>query len=282
MSRQFAEPAKPAALQARAIPEIRRMNAQHAALRQILQGNYHAPLAQPAAILDVGCGTGRWAMEMAQIFPDAIITAFDIVPQSPSGSLGNGIDVIPRNVRFQLADATRPLPYSDAAFAYVHLQLLYGHLPAQAWEPLLRELVRVTQPGGWIESVEVVPYPNGHKPNVASIIGWYSEVLRRQGADPMIALKVPALMQECGLHAITRYQVSQVQYIPELVAQRREHALHLIDVTRQPAIASGIATAAEYDRTADEARRELGSGLLQGDFPIYIALGQRPIFTLDH
>jgi ubiquinone/menaquinone biosynthesis C-methylase UbiE len=279
MSRQFAaEPAKSAtgAPQARALSEIRRLNAQHAAWRQIIQGNYRAPLTQPTAILDVGCGTGRWAMEMSQEFPAAMITAFDIVPQSPSGSLGNGIDVIPRNVRFQLADATRPLSYPDAAFDYVHLQLLYGDLPASAWAPLLREVVRVTHPGGWIESIESVPFPNGHKPSAAVIIGWHSEVLRRQGADPMIALKFPTLMHECGIQAITRYHVNQTRYVPELVEQRRASALHIIEITREPAVAFGITTAAEYDRTAAEAQHELTSGLLQGDFLIYIALGQRP------
>ncbi|HST89273.1 MAG TPA: class I SAM-dependent methyltransferase, partial [Ktedonobacterales bacterium] len=41
---------------------------QHFLVRRVIGGNHHAPLTQPRLILDVGCGTGRWVVEMATEF----------------------------------------------------------------------------------------------------------------------------------------------------------------------------------------------------------------------
>ena len=44
---------------------------------------YEAPLVNPTAILDVGTGTGIWAIDMADAFPAAEVTGFDIAPIQP-------------------------------------------------------------------------------------------------------------------------------------------------------------------------------------------------------
>src|SRR6476660_204948 len=51
--------------------EINRLDFQHYMLRYALRGNYAAPIGQTLSILDVGTGSGRWAVEMAQLFPNA-------------------------------------------------------------------------------------------------------------------------------------------------------------------------------------------------------------------
>jgi len=47
------------------LDETNGLDFQHALLRSFITGNYLAPFEQPRDILDVGCGTGRWAMELA-------------------------------------------------------------------------------------------------------------------------------------------------------------------------------------------------------------------------
>src|SRR5579875_2886586 len=46
--------------------EITRLDFPHFMLPYTLPGNYAAPVVSPHTILDVGAGTGRWAMEMAR------------------------------------------------------------------------------------------------------------------------------------------------------------------------------------------------------------------------
>src|SRR5690242_21232433 len=60
--------------------EIDRLDVQHYALRAALRGNHAAPLGRPAAILDVGSGTGQWAYDLCLEFPDALVVGLDLVP----------------------------------------------------------------------------------------------------------------------------------------------------------------------------------------------------------
>src|SRR5262249_20382346 len=55
---------------------------QHFIVRRVLGGNHQSPLRQPQRILDAGCGTGRWAVEMAAEFPGALVVGLDLVRPS--------------------------------------------------------------------------------------------------------------------------------------------------------------------------------------------------------
>src|SRR5260221_6576571 len=59
--------------------EIHRLDFQHYMLHSALRSNYLAPIGQPRDILDVGTGTGRWALEMALAFPAANVVGVDLV-----------------------------------------------------------------------------------------------------------------------------------------------------------------------------------------------------------
>jgi tRNA G46 methylase TrmB len=58
--------------------EANRLDLQHFMFRWEFEGDYNAPVRNPLAILDVACGTGRWAREMAQRFPHATVFGFDV------------------------------------------------------------------------------------------------------------------------------------------------------------------------------------------------------------
>jgi tRNA G46 methylase TrmB len=52
--------------------ETQRRDFQFYLICSILHGNHASPLrSDVASILDVGCGTGRWVVEMARTFPGA-------------------------------------------------------------------------------------------------------------------------------------------------------------------------------------------------------------------
>lgn len=53
---------------------------------KITMGNklYLAPIGKPARILDVGTGTGIWAIEMGDDFPDSEILGIDLSPTQPT------------------------------------------------------------------------------------------------------------------------------------------------------------------------------------------------------
>ncbi|KAI0021193.1 S-adenosyl-L-methionine-dependent methyltransferase [Xylariomycetidae sp. FL0641] len=95
-------------------------------------------------VLDVGCGTGIWAIDFADQFPSAEVIGVDISPQQPQW--------IPPNLKFEIDDVTQPWTYAPNSFDYVHMRWMVGAIPD--WDALYKEAYRSIKPGGWLESNE--------------------------------------------------------------------------------------------------------------------------------
>ncbi len=82
-------------------PEQERLNLQFDALTRVFGGKlFFAPLSQtnpPRLILDVATGTGEWAIQMGDCFPQSQIIATDLSPIQPED--------VPPNVTFFVEDA---------------------------------------------------------------------------------------------------------------------------------------------------------------------------------
>ena len=62
-----------------------RLDLQHHVITLLLNGELHlAPLESPKRILDLGTGTGLWAIEMADSFPNATVIGTDLSPVQPT------------------------------------------------------------------------------------------------------------------------------------------------------------------------------------------------------
>lgn len=68
--------------------------------------NYFAPFSQenpPRRVLDIATGTGRWAMEIGDEFPQCQIIGTDLSPIQP--------DLVNPNVKFYIDDACVAPPH---------------------------------------------------------------------------------------------------------------------------------------------------------------------------
>lgn len=127
--------------------EDQRLNFQHHVLYRTMSNHYLAPIAATTAtILDVGTGTGIWPGEMAALFPQAHILGIDVTLHSLPRPL-------PANCLFCQANILHGLPFPDQQFDFTHQRLLVAAIPTVRWADVVRELVRVTHFGGWIELV---------------------------------------------------------------------------------------------------------------------------------
>lgn len=159
------------------LPEHQRLDVQHVLMQAVLQNPYQAPLVNPGEILDVGCGTGRWAYEMAQLFPQATVVGCDLV-EPPAGALS-----VPSNYRFVQADVLKGLPFPDQSFDFVHQRFLVLALPAHVWPGVLRELVRVARVGGWVEVVEAQVSADHAGASARQLTDWIIELGRQRGIE---------------------------------------------------------------------------------------------------
>ncbi|CAO3592229.1 unnamed protein product [Absidia cylindrospora] len=132
--------------------EIDRLHLLHFMVRFAIQGNYLAPvtdsLRKGAQVLDIGCGPGSWTMEIAGEYPKSTIVGVDMTSVFPR-------DIKPTNCQFYQCDALQGLPFQDATFDYVFMRFMSQGIEVEQWDPLLKDIIRVLKPGGWVEVVEV-------------------------------------------------------------------------------------------------------------------------------
>ena len=103
-----------------------------------------APLSDPRTILDVGTGTGLWAVDMADAYPNADILASDLSATQTTTA--------PPNIRFEIDDAASEWTYPLDFFDYIHIRGLTGCIPD--WPFLYSQAYTHLKPGGWFEHSE--------------------------------------------------------------------------------------------------------------------------------
>ncbi|KAJ1560512.1 hypothetical protein HK405_006842, partial [Cladochytrium tenue] len=90
--------------------EKNRLHLQHIVLRHLYGTLFHAPLRATfesgGNVLDVGCGSASWSLDVSRLFPRTSVSA---------------------------------------------VRLLFLSIPADSWPGVIRELARVTKPGGYVE-----------------------------------------------------------------------------------------------------------------------------------
>lgn len=126
--------------------EADRLDFQHCLFDQLFKGRLHyAPLTNFRHVLDIGCGTGAWAIQMGDAYPNAIIEGTDLSPIQPTA--------VPENVQFIIDDAENPdWAVPNDHYDYIHTRELLGCF--RDFRTIIAQGFKHTKPGGWMESQE--------------------------------------------------------------------------------------------------------------------------------
>ncbi|TQV93153.1 hypothetical protein V2A60_003532 [Cordyceps javanica] len=169
-------------------------------LDHILKGSYFAaPICGiPQKIVDLGTGTGMWAMEVAEKYPSARVIGSDISAIQPSWT--------PPNLEFRvedLEDDYRPWTsiYNDADLIHCRFLMQVIRDPKRMIETIFDRL----KPGGWIECHDIVAEVYSRDGTIGKdhpvnqlyhlIDGPFTEVYKW---NLHIALELPSLLREAG------------------------------------------------------------------------------------
>jgi trans-aconitate methyltransferase len=162
---------------------------------------FRAPIAaNPQRVLDIGTGTGLWAMDFADETPSAIVYGTDLSPIQPS--------VVPPNCRFYIDDFESEWTFGpDEAFDFIHGRAIRGCV--SDFPLLYSRIYSNLKPGGWVEVQEYGPYiacmddPNHDKiPNITRFVSLCNEASAKFGKPISIAQEQEQHMRDAGFHDV--------------------------------------------------------------------------------
>ncbi|EFR01927.1 UMTA [Nannizzia gypsea CBS 118893] len=110
--------------------------------RLILGGRlFLAPIPEDVKhVLDIGTGTGDWAIEMADRYPKALVIGNDLSPIQPG--------LVPPNVQFEVDDVENDWAHSNP-FDYIHCRFMASSI--RDWPRLFRQVLENLAPNGYAE-----------------------------------------------------------------------------------------------------------------------------------
>lgn len=176
-------------------PEQEREDMKHAMVVNLTQGKLHiAPLRNPQKIIDIGTGTGIWAIDMGDEYPEAEVIGIDLSPIQPTW--------VPPNVSFLVDDAEADWVWGRDSLDFVRARHMC--MAIKNWPRLLGQAYDALKPGGWIELQELRFHlecddgtiPEGY--GYGRFVDLCMEGFRSFGINPLVMEKNPELLRDSG------------------------------------------------------------------------------------
>ncbi|CEG64192.1 hypothetical protein RMATCC62417_01213 [Rhizopus microsporus] len=178
--------------------ERMRLTGQHFALKEIFEGNVLPHITKAldfnsgVSILDVGCGPGAWVMDMIDDYPNCTYEGCDIVNVI-------GVNAMPKQFTFTMANVLEGLPYPDNSFDFVHMRLFIYALKKEEWPIAVKELLRVTKPGGFVQLMETDnPIPKHTGTPIYRVMVALHAICKERGQNPFVGRELEELLTKSG------------------------------------------------------------------------------------
>ncbi|XXG95389.1 hypothetical protein Hte_001651 [Hypoxylon texense] len=257
--------------------EQERNNLQHEISVEVHDGELHlCPVANPRRVLDVGTGTGIWAVEFAKRNPDSEVIGIDLNPV-PQPAF-----VVP-NCRFHVADVDEEWKFTRP-FDFIHVRSL-GE-PADK-RRLFQTIYDNLVPGGWVEFQEWILYVQSSDRSLEGtglqkwnklmaegkspldrrllLLRGPSLSIKKLGRSLFYVLEYKSLLQRTGFQNVVelKYAVPTNTWPPgrqsqKIGALQRTNTLQVIDVFSFGVFSQGLGWSKEaLDKLLAEARKDI-------------------------
>ncbi|KNG82938.1 putative SAM domain methyltransferase [Aspergillus nomiae NRRL 13137] len=185
---------------------------------------YRSPISEnPRRILDIGTGTGLWAIDMAEYeakhigstsltvdsqYPEAQVIGTDLSPIQPSW--------VPPNCAFEIDDFELPWNFAQP-FDFIHARSVEGSV--KDFPHLFRQAHQHLVPGGWFEMMEptVGIFSDDDSISNAPYLSEWRDMLieasRKFGKEMGVAKNYKQWMTEAGFTDVTE-EIFKVPFSP--------------------------------------------------------------------
>ncbi|KAI1806277.1 S-adenosyl-L-methionine-dependent methyltransferase [Daldinia bambusicola] len=260
--------------------EQERNNLQHEISVDVHDGALHiCPVENPKRVLDVGTGTGIWAVEFAKRHPDCYVLGTDLnpVPDPPFSA---------HNCHFIIADADEEWKLGSP-FDLIHVRSL-GE-PADK-RRLFKSIYDNLTPGGWVEFQEWLLHVQSSDRSLegTAFQRWnqfLAEGLQKLGRSLFYILDYKALLEETGFQNVVelKYAVPTNTWAPgrqyqRIGARQRNNTLEVIDIYSRSVLTQGLGWSDQaVDKLVAEARKDIDNTRIHSFSTLMTVYCQKPI-----
>ena len=237
-----------------------------------------APIASNISnVLDIGAGTGPWAIAFARRHPDTQVLGTDLSAIYPSA--------LPSNCNFLVADAEKPWDdvFGGKKFDFIHSRLLC--LGMHDWERYFKNCLEYLEQGGWVEIQEIQTtwYSDASSPSSQDgpflrLGHLLTDSLQKEGIDGRASNGFKSMLESAGFvgvkEILTRWPVGdwsedeREKLIGRMERENLENGLHGISL--RALTKHGGLTAEEAERLVDEAKSDIAED--QADKRYYVPM----------
>lgn len=203
-------------------------------------------IARGERVIDLGCGPGGALHLLAdRVGPTGSVLGIDRSDHFVALARRFVADRGLSNVEVREGDAyDTGLPHGG--FDGAHMRLLLVNVPQP--ERIVRELVSLVRPGGWVASFEADYLPCCCDPPLPAwtrLLEVYSAYARAQGIDLSVGRRIHRLFRDAG---VTDIHVDAVVHVFPPDHERRWFPRNLIDNVRERLVDGGYITRPEMER----------------------------------
>ncbi|KAK4211705.1 S-adenosyl-L-methionine-dependent methyltransferase, partial [Rhypophila decipiens] len=261
------------------------------------------PIPRPRRILDLGYGSGSWAIEAAEQYPECEVCDLQSVSFSVISFVVFGIDIypypmpvdMPPNLIVQVDDLNSPSTFSSNSFDLVHSRMMAGGIHANRWTNYMADILRVLRPGGWCQMVEI--YFNAQSDNGTltanhALQVWSQRYMQsiQPYKDPRAPLRLQNWMTQAGFVEVESRLVplplsgwSNDPRDNEIGTSNRANVHRLLSALSIYPFTQALGmTLADVQLLVAQAHNEADNPAFKAYFPVYVCIGRKPGGSRSH
>jgi len=239
-----------------------------------------APIKNPQKVLDIGTGTGIWAIEYAVQNPSAVVIGSDLSPIQPS--------YVPPNCKFEVDDAEDTWTYTQP-FDYIHGRALFTCFKHPS--TVFRNAYAALNPGGYFEMQEIFFMPSSIDDSIngTALQAWMIKVVEGAailgGKDWLCTQHYTEWFKEAGFVDVVERQFAWPSNTWPKGKKQKEMGYTTMANSLQglSAVTMAVLTRAfgwsaeEVEKYLGPVRRDIQDKSIHAYYPIYVVYGRKPL-----
>jgi ubiquinone/menaquinone biosynthesis C-methylase UbiE len=232
--------------------------------------------------LDIGCGPGGWALEMAKMYPSLQVTAIDISNRVVEFARAQAESQQIHNVNFMHGSAFDLSSFPDDSFDFINGRFLVGFMPYESWPQLALACQRILRPGGILCLTEAeIPITSG--PISQQFFASVAEALFRKQygrshAMTQVTVSLQPALRQAGYKDIKHcmYQL-EFSYDTDEYEPNCQNIVALVSLMKPFILAMQVLDEAEYDEMQAGILADLYGEKFLGQWFVLRTWGRKPL-----